>query len=61
MPASSDLFLRMSEEYYFSIPEDVREAHLRDKIYSQEKQDFAELMEDKAYASLYKEHKKVNN
>jgi hypothetical protein len=59
MSASSTLFLSMSEEYYLMIPEDFREAYLRDKIYSQDQQDFSELMEDTAYNALYKEHKKV--
>lgn len=59
MSASKDLFLKMREEEYLRIPEDVRQRHLQSKIYSESAQDFNELMQDKTYADLYKKHKKA--
>lgn len=61
MSASKDLFLRLREEEYFAIPEEIREVHLRSKIYSESVQDFDELMQDETYAKLHKEHKKVKS
>lgn len=58
MGATKDLFIRISEEEYFSVPEDIRERHLRSKIYSESIQDFDWLMQDETYSSLHKEYKK---
>lgn len=58
MPASSDYFLRLQEQEYFAIPEEVRERHLQSKIYSVDFNEFDELMQDECYAKLHKEYKK---
>ena len=60
MGATAELFIRMSEEEYFAVPEEVRQRHLQAKIYNQSVHDFAELMQDPTYAKLYKEKKKVS-
>jgi len=54
MGANSELFLRMTEEEYFLIPEDVRQRHLSSKITSEEKSDWTENMKDKTYSDFYK-------
>jgi len=59
MSASKDLFLRLSEEEYFSIPEPIRQTHLNSKIYSESVNDFDELMQDETYLRLYKEKKQI--
>ena len=61
MGSYKDLFIRMSEEHYLTIPEHVREAHLRDKIYSESINDFDELMADENYAFYYKNYKAAKN
>lgn len=60
MGASKELFLRMSEQEYMEIPEGVREAHLRHKIYNESVHDFTELIQDEHYAALYKKKKEVS-
>lgn len=59
MGASKDLFIRISEEDYFNIPEGIRQSHLQSKIYSQSKNDFEHLMKDSHYAKLHKTYKKA--
>lgn len=54
MGANSELFLRMTEEEYFLIPEDIRQRHLSSKITSEEKSDWTENMKDKTYSDFYK-------
>lgn len=54
MSANSELFLRMSEEYYFEIPENIRENYLRSKIVSEEKSDWIENMKDETFSNLSK-------
>jgi len=54
MSRSSELFLRMTEEEYFLIPQSIRESHLSSKIVSEEKSDFGENMKDKIYSDFYK-------
>lgn len=61
MISNKDLFLRMREDEYFAIPEQIREQHLRTKIYSESVQDFDYLMEDETYSKLHKEYKEVKN
>lgn len=60
MSATKELFIKMSEEEYMSIPEDIREVHLRDKIYSESLNDFNELMQDFAYSELYNKKKNIS-
>lgn len=51
--------MAMSEREYMDIPEDIRQAHLSSKIYSESPNDFDELMQDELYSKLYKESKKI--
>lgn len=60
MGASSELFIKMSEEEYFAIPDELRERHLAHKVYSQSVHDFQELMQDEIYADLYKKKKQIS-
>lgn len=54
MGANSELFIRITEEEYFSIPQQIREIHLSSKIVSEEKSDFFENMKDKTFSDLYR-------
>jgi len=54
MESNREVFLRMSEEHYLSIPTVVRESLLRSKRVDEEKGDWAENMKDKTYSDLYK-------
>jgi hypothetical protein len=54
MGANKELFLRMTEEEYFLIPQSIRESHLSSKITSEEKGDWAENMKDKTFSDLSK-------
>lgn len=60
MGASSELFLKLSEEEYMNIPQEIRECHLSHKIYNQSVHDFQELMQDELYAKLYKQKKAIS-
>ena len=60
MGANSELFLKMSSEYYWSIPEDIRVNYLRDKIYSESLNDYSTLIQDKEYSKLVNDKKKIN-
>ena len=53
MESNREVFLRMSEEHYMIIPEQVREVHLRDKRVDEEKNDWSENMKDPYYAEQY--------
>jgi len=57
MSGNSTLFLKMSEQDFMQIPDGVRQAHLADKVYQQEDNDFDELMKDEHYRKLYKAKK----
>lgn len=59
MGASKDLFIKLSEEEYFAIPEDVRKAHITGKVYSESIQDFDTLMQDENYRNTYKTYWEV--
>lgn len=54
---SRELFLKMSEEHYFRIPENVRQCYLTEKIYAQSDDDFHKLMEVPEYKKAYENHK----
>lgn len=54
MSANSELFLRMTEQEYFDIPEIIRQRHLSSKIVSEEKSDWVENMKDKVFSDLSK-------
>ena len=54
MESNREVFLRMTEEHYLSIPDETREIYLRDKRVDEEKGDWKENMSDTDYALLYK-------
>lgn len=60
MGASSELFIKLSEEEYMDIPKEIREVHLSHKVYNQSVHDFQELMQDELYAKLYKQKKAIS-
>lgn len=49
----------MSEEHYLSIPSDITQTFLADKIYSESLNDFDELMQDETYRNLHKTYKET--
>jgi len=58
MQSNREVFLRMSEEHYMSIPEDIRSFYLSSKRVDEEKSDWAENMKDPIYAIYYDDYKK---
>ena len=59
MGASKELLLRMTEEDYLRIPEEIRSRHLSSKRVDSENNDWAENMKDEHFARLYNESKAV--
>lgn len=53
MESNREVFLRMSEEHYMSIPEDVRSSYLSSKRVDEEKSDWSENMKDEQYSIFY--------
>jgi len=53
MQSNREVFLRMSEEHYMSIPEDIRSSYLSSKRVDEEKSDWSENMKDEQYSILY--------
>ena len=58
MQSNREVFLRMSEEHYMSIPEKIRSSFLASKRVDEEKSDWAENMKDSIYANNYDANKK---
>jgi len=54
MESNREVFLRMSEEHYLSVPNEIRECFLSSKRVDEEKSDWNENMKDKTYSDLYK-------
>jgi hypothetical protein len=52
MESNREVFLKMSEEHYMSIPDEVRESYLSSKRIDKEKGDWAENMKDAYYKDL---------
>ena len=59
MESNREVFLRMSEEHYMTIPSEVRESFLCQKRVDEEKGDWAENMKDNAFSKLYNDSKKI--
>ena len=59
MQSNREVFLRMTEEHYLSIPDEVRECYLRDKRVDEEKGDWKENMKDPIFANHYDAAKKA--
>ena len=53
MQSNREVFLRMSEEHYMSIPENIRSSFLASKRVDEEKSDWAENMKDDQYSIFY--------
>jgi len=53
MQSNREVFLRMSEEHYMSIPEDIRSSYLSSKRVDEEKSDWSENMKDEQYSIFY--------
>ena len=58
MESNREVFLRMSEEHYLSVPFEIRESFLASKRVDKEKGDWAENMKDPIYANHYYANKK---
>ncbi len=54
MESNREVFLRMTEEHYMSIPAMVRMVYLSSKRVDEEKNDWNENMKDKTFSDLYK-------
>lgn len=54
MESNREVFLRMSEEHYLSVPFEIRESFLASKRIDEEKGDWSENMKDTVFANLYK-------
>ncbi len=59
MESNREVFLRMSEEHYLSIPDDVRSSFLASKRVDEEKGDWNKNMKDKTFSDLYKTMKET--
>ena len=59
MESNREVFLRMSEEHYLSIPDEVRSSFLASKRVDEEKGDWQENMKDKTFSDLYKTMKET--
>lgn len=53
MESNREVFLRMSEEHYMSIPDNIRSSFLASKRVDEEKSDWSENMKDAYYAEQY--------
>ena len=53
MESNREVFLRMSEEHYMSIPENIRMSFLSAKRVDEEKGDWFENMKDKTFSDIY--------
>jgi len=58
MQSNREVFLRMSEEHYMSIPEDIRMVYLSSKRVDEEKSDWNDNMRDETYNRFYQENKR---
>lgn len=59
MESNREVFLRMSEEHYMTIPNEIRESYLCHKRVDEEKGDWSENMKDNAFSKLYNDSKKI--
>ena len=54
MQSNREVFLRMSEEYYMNIPDEIRSIFLSSKRVDEEKRDWIENMKDNTFSNLTK-------
>jgi len=59
MGANSQVFLRMSEEHYFTIPNEIRERFLSSKRVDEEISDFDLNIQDPTFEKLYNKSKEA--
>jgi len=59
MGASKELLLRMTEEHYLSVPEEIRTTFLSSKRVDSVNDDWAENMKDIHFQKLYNEIKRI--
>lgn len=59
MDSNRHVFLRMTEEFYMEIPEEIRASYLRDKRVDEETRDWTENMQDPYYARMYEDVKET--
>ena len=59
MESNREVYLRMSEEHYLSVPNEIRERYLSSKRVDEEKSDWNENMKDKTYSDIYKTFKET--
>lgn len=57
MGASKEIFIKMTEEEYLDIPQQVRQAFFSSKNITKQDNDWHENMKDEYYSTLYKELK----
>lgn len=58
MQSNREVFLRMTEEHYMSIPENIRSSFLASKRVDEEKSDWNDNMRDETYNRFYQESKR---
>lgn len=58
MQSNREVFLRMSEEHYMSIPNEIRMVYLSSKRVDEEKSDWNDNMRDETYNRFYQENKR---
>lgn len=56
---SKEIFIKMREEEYFEIPQEIRERYLSSKNVTSENNDWSENMQDPKFAELYASKKKA--
>jgi hypothetical protein len=59
MGANSQVFLRMSEEHYMTIPNEIRECFLSSKRVDEDVSDFKINIQDPTFEKLYNNVKKA--
>lgn len=59
MESNRQVFLRMTEEFYMDIPEEIRAIYLRDKRVDEENGDWQENIQDAEFLRLYEIQKKA--
>ena len=59
MQSNREVFLRMSEEHYFTIPNEIRECFLSSKRVDEEMSDFDLNIQDPTFESLYNKSKEA--
>lgn len=59
MESNREVFLKMSEEHYMAIPDEIRSGFLTQKRIDSDGYDWQENMKDPIFEKLYKEKKEI--